>query len=49
MKRLGVNLFVLGLTVAVLGIVLELGTRVLIPAEKEIDKNWVKQLLGGVG
>jgi len=45
MKRLGVNLFVLGLTFVVLGIVLEVGMRLLIPAEKEIDKDWVKQFI----
>ena len=45
MKRLGVNLFILGFTFAVLGIVLEVGTRFLVPTEKEIDKDWVKQFI----
>jgi hypothetical protein len=45
MKRLGINFLILGFTITVLGIALEVGTRVLIPIEKEIDKDWVKKFV----
>ena len=45
MKRLGVNFLILGFTLTILGILLEVGTRILISPEKEIGKDWVRKFI----
>ena len=45
MKRFGVNFLILGFTLTILGILLEVGTRILISPEKEIGKDWVRQFI----
>ena len=45
MKRLGVNFLILAFTLTVLGILLEIGIRLLSSPEKEIDKDWVRQFI----
>jgi lysophospholipase L1-like esterase len=45
MKRLGVNFLILAFTLTILGIFLEWGTRILVPHEKEINKDWVQQYI----
>ena len=45
MIRLGVNFLILASTLTILGTLLELGTRILVSHEKEINKDWVRQYI----